>query len=253
MNFHRSLLDRIDPQSRVNFNLGYVAPFSTDFGKTAEPEPAVEVTATETETPVVSPPARDMRAIARQLLAPALQELEKFVDDGPERSAMLGEVLSLIEKLGDVLTVGREKRIARLSAEQIALAEQCRVQAEIYAESDKAVTACLEIKRARHAAMMNARSQISSWDSQRDSLGRWPTSAALREYDVKRAALVKAADEAQFAWEACFGEERTLIGIRTAEENKLKKLAQTESTLIQRLSGREWVDPELSLPREAEL
>jgi hypothetical protein len=251
MNFQHSLLEKLTPTQQPPFDLGYSQPLWQPDKETKKPEPAVEVT--EADTPVVTPPARDMHALARKLLAPALQELEKYVDDGQERSVMQSELLTMIEKLGDTLTRGREKRIARLSAEQVALAEACRSQAEIYAESDKAVTAYLEIKRARHAAMMNARSQISSWDSQRDSLGRWPTSAALREYDVKRAALVKAADEAQFAWEACFAEERRLIGIRTAEESKLRKLAQTESTLVQRLSGREWVDPELSLPREAEL
>ncbi len=251
--FERSLIERLTPQPP--FDLGYSQPFWTP-DKSPEPdkktEPAEAAAAVDT-TPMVTPPARDMRAVARQILAPASEALEKFVDAGPERSAMLGEVLSFIEKLGDVLTVGREKRIARLSAEQIALAEQCRQQAAIYAAADKAVTDYLVVKRARHSEFLNAGSQLSSWDAQRDNLGRWPTGAQLREYEVKRVSLVKAADEARFAWEATFAEERRLIAIRTAEESKLRKLAQDESKLIQRLSGGEWVDAEMGLPHEPEL
>jgi hypothetical protein len=249
MMFQKSLLETLTPQPA--FDLGYSQPFWQPDKETKKPEPAVEVT--EADTPVVTPPARDMHALARKLLAPALQELEKYVDDGQERSVMQSELLTMIEKLGDTLTRGREQRIARLSAEQVALAEQCRVQAEVYKAADSAVTAYLEVKRAKHAAMLNARSQVSSWDSQRDSLGRWPTGAALREYETKRVSLVKAADEAQFAWEACFGEERKLLAARTTEENKLKALAQQESVLVQKLSGKSWTDPNLGLPNESEL
>lgn len=252
--FERSLIERLTPTPQPLFDLGYSQPFWTPEKSepNKKPEPAAAEAAAE-DVPIVSPPTRDMRAVARKLFAPALQELEKFVDDGPERNAMQSELLSLIEKFGDVLTVGREQRIARLSSEQIALAQQCRQQAAIYAEADRAVTAYLEVRRAKHAAMMNAKSQVSSWDSQRDSLGRWPTGAALREYETKRVALVKAADEAQVAWESCFEEERRLIAIRTAAESKLRKLAQAESTLVQRLSGRPWVDAEFALPHEPEL
>lgn len=252
MNFEHSLIERLTPQPA--FDLGYSQPFWTPEKSepNKQPEPAAAEAAAE-DVPAVSPPARDMHAVARKLLAPALQELEKFVDDGPERSAMQSELLSLIEKFGDVLTVGREKRIARLSAEQITVAEQCRQQAEVYKAADRAVTAFLEVKRAKHAAMMNAKSQISSWDSQRDGLGRWPTGTALREYETKRVALVKAADEAQAAWEQTFEQERRLIAVRNSEESKLRKLAQAESTLIQRLSGRPWVDSEFALPHEPEL
>jgi hypothetical protein len=256
MNFERSLIERISPQ-QPPFDLGYSQPFWQP-DKSSEPAAATTKmeanSGTDTDaTPVVTPPTRDMRAVARQILAPASEALEKYVDDGPERSAMLGEVLSLIEKLGDVLTRGRQQRIDRLSAEQVALAEQCRQQAAVYATADKAVTDYLAVKRARHAELLNAESQLSSWEAQRDSLGRWPTGAALREYEVKRVTLVKAIDAAREVWEATFAEERRLISIRTAEESKLKKMAQAESTLIQRLSGKTWVDPELALPHEAEL
>lgn len=265
MNFHRPLIERLTPQPpQPPFDLGYSQPFWTP-DKSPEPdkktEPAqqlqpaaAEATAENADTtPVVTPPARDMRSIARQLLAPALQELEKYVDDGPERSSMQSELLSLIEKLGDVLTRGRQQRIDRLSAEQVALRASCREQAAVYATAQKAVTDYLAVKRARHAELLNAESQLSSWESQRDSLGQWPTGAALREYEVKRVSLVKAIDAAREAWEATFTEERRLIGIRTAAESKLKKMAQAESTLTQRLSGREWVDPDLALPHEPEL
>jgi len=210
------------------------------------------VEATEKETPTVAPPTRNMYAVAQKLMGPVVEAVDKFLDP-PERSQAHSEVFAFIQRLGEVLTAGRQKRIERLSAEQIRLAEECREQAAVYAESDKAVTAYLETKRARDAERMNARSQLSSWDAQRDGLGRWPTGAALREYEVKRAELVRKADAAQLAWEACFSEERDLIAVRTAEENKLKSLAQQESVLVQKLSGKTWTDPNLGLPCEPEL
>jgi hypothetical protein len=209
--------------------------------------------ATEKETPTVTPPSRDMNSVARKLMAPAVEAVTTFLDDGPEKTDALGMVLSFTAWLGETLTTGRQKRIDRLSAEQITLAEQCRQQAEVYKAADLAVSAYLATKRARHAAFKNATSQLSSWDSQRDSLGRWPTGAALREYETKRVSLKAAVDTAQSAWEDTFEEERRLIGIRTAEELKLQKLDQAESIIKARLSGKMWTDPNFGLPNAPEL
>ena len=77
--FERSLIERLTPTPQPLFDLGYSQPFWTPEKSepNKKPEPAAAEAAAE-DVPIVSPPTRDMRAVARKLFAPALQELEKF-------------------------------------------------------------------------------------------------------------------------------------------------------------------------------
>ena len=249
----------INPEPRIDvFDLGYTdaGKLATDFTKPAvsEPEPTTE--APETNAPLVKTPQRDMRKHARSLLAAASEALTNLdvaadADLKSRSSSFLAEFFELTTRFGDFLTEAREKKIARLTAEQEAAAAACREQEKAVARAASAVEGYAKEIHKRQAAVSEAQAALLSWG--KTSVGRWPTAVEKNHWEARHQSLKAAMTEAEEALGLALEEERHLIRTKTVETEKLSKLDQAEWILRKRLAGESWFDPEVGLEHLPEL
>lgn len=243
----RSRLQEIEriafPQPRVDpFDLGYVAPFSTDLDapQATLPDAAAEDSA-DAPPVVIAAPERDMRAEARKLLAPVWTHLDNLEDD-EQRSDLLQQLNSFTEALGTFLTDHRQALVARLTAEHQAAVLACRKQRQVVENARFFVDDYVPEIRRINAQLSEARAKLKNLLEAEPSLDAWPSAAELQRWKDSCQQVRAEIDAAAKRQSELFEEDRILRTKLAAEESELAKLAQQERRLRDRLSGKPYTD-----------
>lgn len=240
------------------FELGYLSPFVTDL-PAPETEAALPDAAEDASEapPLIAPPKRDVQQETWKLFAPIFEELSKLNELSQEEktrcSSFKSELSGLSQRVGEFLAQMRESKIGRLTAEHVRAAAECRTQKGLVEAAEQRVNDSQNEIRKANAALSLARAKFNAAHEQQPRADSWPTAAEVNRWrkqcELAQAALT-AADESQ---SRVFESDRNSRQELSAARAELTRLAQVESVLRNRLSGREWTDPEFGLVSPPEL
>lgn len=231
------------------FQLGYVAPFETELPTASEAEQPPDVPEDASDLPpVVAAPPKDMHEESRKLLSPVwkhLTDLEIAEDDEElkqRRSELLQQLNSFTESLGTFLSNHRRKRVDTLTAEHERVAAECRKQRQHVEEAQQRVNDYQGEIRKVNAMLSQTRAQLKAVLEREPHPDNWPTTTEMHHWKTQHAATLAAADAADKARSDAFESDRDARRRLVEEQQKLAKLAQQESILRWRLSGRPWIN-----------
>ena len=273
MNFEQpqieKLLDRANPRPPLDvFELGYVAPFSTDFAKPAEPASETKPE-TDAVPPVIEPPERDLAAEALELCAPVLDYLQEFVIVEPvntfelgytnplatdfqkpavsteqknferRKAALLADLKAWADSLRGFLENHRNWRLAALRNEHAEAWRAVRSQKALVDRLADEGSQALGRKRQLITARSQSRVAFETHDAAKPHPDSVPSQGDLDRWQGENSRLKAAFVLDNQAVEAEMDRQRDLARKLAAEGTKLATLRARERKLRGKLSGRE--------------
>jgi hypothetical protein len=268
------LIERLDRIAHPEppFEDGYRIPFASAPSKSmttaaaeakaAAPESAEvkpEQAASDQLPPIVTPPDRDMRGEARKLCAPIAAKLQSLEigDDEPElrqrHSDLLQRCQEFTEALGGLLHDCRQQKITSLTAEQESLSASCREQRIVVARLEDKYSEQLGEARKAAGRTASVRNLLNGHLNSEPKPEQWPDRSTLARWQGERARLQSALESAQAA-ESAERDELSERGRRLVQARaELRRLADAEEALRNRLSGEAYFDRETGLQVPPEL
>jgi len=262
------------------FDLGYVAPFSTDTAKQDEP---VELSA-EPEPPLLQPPMRDLAEEVSQLVSPVGDYVAAFTITEPVDTFELAYSAPLSTAKPQSATNAEEEK--KIKDRKAALLDGLQTWADSLCQflEDHRAWHTTELQQQHAVAWQQAREQIAAvnlirerhlsgvrrlfelrqelgkaklafdgHDGAKPDLAALPSQSDIDKWLQENEALRSALQRADEAVTACLDSQSGLRLRFERERAKLNALKKTEADLRARLSGEEMTDRETGLLRPPEI
>ncbi len=251
---HRAL----NPQPPVNlFELGYVAPLSTDFAKPAAPEipddASAEAADESLDEPIIETPRTDMSARVAKLLSPLFDHLQLLKPESELRQRLAVTKLELGDfgdKLASLLSEIRDHHVTALQQQQAEAATACREQQKAVDRASQAISDYQSTVRKANAMVSGAKIRFKDTLAREPQDGSWPTAQEKARWRVERDRAQKKIEAAELEQGNVFAEDRRLRQTHNTELQKLNELAKVERVLRLRLNGKPYRDIEYGLMNE---
>lgn len=249
-NFFKSGLQKIDekifPQPAVAVTLPLPATVAVAEDPTGEFQDE-ELPDSEEFEPIITPPPRDFRAIANQLVTPILAQLAAFSGEDPRIDETLDQVRDLGARLENLLSEVRTAKIEKLQREHAQSAEACRAQLRAITEANRVLSEYQPTVLKVNGELESARFNLTQWLAHEPSLDDYPSAAKLaawRKGKEEREAKVFSLNAKQGE---IFEEDRRLRWNVTQAKNAFLPLRDRELFLRSELIGQPYRDPETGL------
>jgi hypothetical protein len=247
---HAAAFPEPRPFIQPPFDLGYVDPFWRP-SQPVEPEPGQSEAADADDLPpVILPPARDVAAEVRKTLKPLhdyLTQLEVGPNLEQQRSGLFAQLQAFSESLTGLLIENREWKIAQLTIEQTAAAEECRGLKQLLTTLGVALGECAANLRNVQNATGKARAALSACEESEPDLASWPTAKQIADWKAQCAVLTEALAVAERNEADVVAAGQAVRARVVAAQAKLAEASKAEEILRSKLSGKPWADSETGL------